>query len=107
LELDLSPGFEDFGDWVEDVHQIFCDGFLSKQTHETSVVQEKRRRNGRSKGKSTPEFDDETLGGHVRYQAFIGPARKLKGKLKSLTVRYNPRRPPQKRASKGERKAKA
>ena len=101
LELDLSPGFEDFGDWVEDIHGIFVDGFISKQTHRRSVTQEKRRRNGRSEDKTTPEFDDETLGGHVRYQALIDPARNLKGKLKGLIIRYNPRRPPQKGASKG------
>ena len=39
-------------------------------------------------------YDDETLGGHVTYSAFIKTARKLSGKLRGLAIRYDPPRTP-------------
>ena len=39
-------------------------------------------------------YDDETLGGHVTYSAFIKTARKLSGKLRGLAIRYDPPQTP-------------
>ena len=38
----------------------------------------------------TISFDDETLGGHIRYSSLIDPVPRLKGKLEGLVIRYNP-----------------
>lgn len=43
---------------------------------------------------TSPEFDEETLGGHLTYSVLVNPARHLTGKLKGLVVRYDPPPPP-------------
>jgi hypothetical protein len=40
------------------------------------------------------QFDNETLGGHVNYSALINPVRSLKGELKGLDIRYDPKATP-------------
>jgi hypothetical protein len=45
---------------------------------------------GNSSEDEAPEFDDETLGGHVDYSALIDPVRRLKGELEGLIIRYDP-----------------
>jgi hypothetical protein len=52
-ELDLSPTFEDFSDWLEDLRLSFRGGLLSKLNHDCSVYQQKRR-NGHSGGGVIP-----------------------------------------------------
>ena len=50
---------------------------------------------GDSDDEVTPcHYDDETLGGHVTYSAFIKTARKLSGKLRGLVIRYDPPQAP-------------
>ena len=85
--IDLSPTFEDFGGWLRKVHLAFKRGVLAKNNH-LFLVSQQADGDGQSGDETIPQFDDETLGGHVHYSAFIEPARNLKGKLAGLTVRY-------------------
>ena len=80
--IELSPTFEDFRVWLEDLQYRFSDGFELKNSH---VKREKRA--GNSAGSLTP-FDDETLGGKVDYSSFIEPVGCLTGQLKGLLIRY-------------------
>jgi hypothetical protein len=100
VELDLSPSFEDFDDWLTELRIAFFNGFHSREAHKMSVREGKRRRG------AIKVFDDETLGGHVSYAKLVGSVRKLTGQLEGLIVRYIPR-PRRKIASnvKGKRKA--
>ena len=82
--LDVSPDFKDFLDWLGDLRMSFRRGFRAKETLEDVFIIE----GSESEDEVTPEFDDETLEGHVNYSALINPVRKLKGELKGLTIRY-------------------
>jgi len=88
-DLDLSPAFEDFRDWVLELGLSFRDGIRAKENHQEPTTV-RRRKGGRSKKKAASEFDDETLGGHFDYSALIDPVRRLKGGLKGLIIRYDP-----------------
>jgi len=88
-DLDLSPAFEDFRDWVLELGLSFRHGIRAKENHQESIAV-RRRKGGRSKKKAASEFDDETLGGHFDYSALIDPVRRLKGGLKGLIIRYDP-----------------
>ena len=106
LKLDLSPAFEGFNDWLHDLHRCFHDGVLSMTQHEISLLSNEgsgsRNRGpgnrsgglgGRNRGsgnRKPRKFNEGTLGGHVTYSKLISSARKLKGKLKGLTIRYDP-----------------
>ena len=83
-ELNLSPGFEDFRDWLTALHHSFRRGILAKGFFEINTGLGSEQ----SGGGGTPQFDNATLGGHVCYSSLINPARNLKGKLEGLTVRY-------------------
>ena len=86
--LNLSPTFEDFRAWLEDLHLAFGRGLRAKQTHkEQSVVLLRRQLAGTSEGKTLPTFNDETLGGNITYSMLVDSARNLKGKLEGLVVR--------------------
>lgn len=86
-ELDMSPGFEDFRGWLTAIHHSFRRGILAKGFFEVSMGPGSEQ----SSGGYIPQFDNETLGGHVCYSTLINPARNLKGKLEGLTVRYEPK----------------
>ena len=88
-DFKLSPTFEDFRGWLEDIHQSFRRGILSRRIYLEDLVY-LQRQNGRPKGETVPAFDDETLAGHVSYSALIDPVRNLKGNLADLVVRYDP-----------------
>ena len=74
----LSPNFQDFGHWVENLRRSFRLGLRSQGEHIDRL----------SEGGDIPRFDNETFGGHVSYSALINPARNLPGKLRGLIVRY-------------------
>ena len=88
-DLDLSPAFEDFRDWLWHLRLSFLRGMRSRLTHEESIAV-LRHEGGGSENQAAPEFDDETLGGHVTYSALINSARKLKGELQGLIIRFDP-----------------
>ena len=85
--IDLSPHFEDFQPWLEDLQLRFSEGFSAKSA--SLVKQKKRQRLGTSSAE-VDQFDDETLGGHIQYSSFIEPVRHLTGELKKLAIRYDP-----------------
>ena len=91
-DFDLSPAFEDFHDWLWDFRMSFRHGLRDKEIHKDSIAF-LRRKGGASEQGAAPEFDCETLGGHVNYSAFIDPVRKLKGGLEGLIIRYDPSLP--------------
>ena len=88
-DLNLSPTFEDFRDWLTNIHASFALGFQAKRQH--SLNQRTRQqllRPGQAKGKVKPTaFDDETLGGYITYSTLIGSPT---GKLTGLVIRYVP-----------------
>jgi len=90
--LNLSPTFEGFRGWLEDLHLSFRRGIRSKQIREEELRSLQRR--GSSEGETILPFDDETLGGYVDYSALINPVRSLTGELEGLFIRYDPPPPP-------------
>ena len=82
-DFDLSPTFWAFGDWLAGIHRCFRRGFGSKADYKDEL-----KRQSQSGGKTIPQFDDETLGGHVCYSTFIDLASNLTGRLSGLIVRY-------------------
>ena len=90
--FNLSPDFRDFYDWLWDFYMSFRQGFRDEETHKDSIAF-LRRQGGAPEQGAAPEFDCETLGGHVNYSALIDPVRKLKGGLEGLIIRYDPSLP--------------
>ena len=84
-DIELSPTFEDFRPWLQNLQICFAQGFGLKSIYRTQ--QKDRRWGGSSVGGVTP-FDDETLGGHIDYSTIIEPIGRLEGELKGLTIRY-------------------
>ena len=84
-DLDLSPEFEDFSGWLESLRQSFRRGVRSADDHVEVLRVWRKRQNG-----AAPQFDEETMGGHVSYSALIGPAHDLTGKLEGLIIRHDP-----------------
>jgi len=98
--IELSPAFEDFHPWLQDLRFSFTEGFVNEllnlSAQEGPSVW-RRKRAGWSSHQVMPPpvpFDDETLGGHVHYSAVIEPTRYLKGELTGLKIRYDPPSPP-------------
>jgi len=98
--IELSPAFEDFCPWLEELCDGFSQGITYKYLHLRSQRQLppwKKGSAGGSAGRVTPApvpLDDETLGGHVDYSTIIEPARYLKGELEGLIIRYDTTSPP-------------
>jgi len=97
--IELSPAFEDFRPWLQDLRLSFTEGFgrkVSARTEEQGLSEWRQKRAGGSAGQVKPApdpFDDETLGGYVDYSAVIEPARYLEGELTGLNIRYDPPSP--------------
>jgi len=91
--IELSPAFEDFRLWLEDLRFDFSRGFTRKDLHsENQLPLWRRRPAGGSAGGVTPApvpFDDETLGGHVDYSSIIESTRYLQGELEGLIIHYD------------------
>ena len=82
--IQLSPVFEDFRPWLEDLQSCFSDGFKQKPY----ATNKRPLPSWRTPAKSTAaQFDDETLGGHITYATVITPIPYLTGKLKGLVIR--------------------
>jgi len=91
--IELSPVFEDFRGWLEDIQFCFSEGFKLKPP---PVKQGLARwlPGGLTGGPKSTTFDDETLGGLVNYSTLIEPTRFLSGELDGLTIRYDRGPPP-------------
>ena len=88
--LDLSPDFEDFREWLEELRLSFRLGIHAKENYEDALMALQSRRRGGSEGGVTRKFDYETLDGHAEYSTLIDPVHDLKGELEGLVIRYDP-----------------
>jgi serine/threonine protein kinase len=95
-DIELSPSFQDFGGWLLRLQYAFSCGFSAKQQHR--LAQYFSRKRGQTEdpcGDATlAVFDDESLGGNVRYSSIIEPVRHLTGGLEGLVIRYDPSQDP-------------
>jgi len=92
--FEVSPSFKDFRCWLLQLQKSFGLGSGAKQQQKYMEPEESFGED--TFGENTPPatFDEETLGGHVTYNALISPARRLTGELKGLVIRYPPPPPP-------------
>jgi len=81
--IELSPDFEDFRPWLEDLQSRFSDGFKLKP----NLKKRTRRERGLVKPATTVQFDDETLGGFITYATVLETVPQLGGALKGLVIR--------------------
>ena len=115
-----SPSLNSFRSWLWNLQNMFHQGFMAKNAHRFSQRRkgqsnneesgheesDNKESNDEESGDEEPDdeepddevtpshYDDETLGGHVTYSAFIKTARKLSGKLRGLAIRYDPPQTP-------------
>ena len=88
--LNLSPDFEDFRSWLMDLRRSFRRGIRAKETYQDELEVLLENQGDGFEDEATPEFEYETLGGHVHYSTLINPVRELQGKLRGLIIRYDP-----------------
>lgn len=95
MRIELSPTFEVFRMWLEDLRSRFANGF--KKRYEKRMEEQNRKRS-LDKSEDLPwshvgepiQYDDETFGGYIDYSTFIEGARRMTGELEGLVVRYDP-----------------
>jgi hypothetical protein len=88
--IELSPAFEDFRGWLEQIHTCFITGIKARPTKKTIPWMIKQAEGSNGVGSTPVPYSDETLGGYVDYKAIIEPVRDLKGDLEGLVIRYDP-----------------
>jgi len=79
--IELSPDFEDFRPWLDDLRVSFSQGFELKP-------KKRPQKPLRQTKPATVQFNDETLGGFLGYAALVEAIPLLEGELKGLTIRY-------------------
>jgi hypothetical protein len=90
--IELSPAFEDFRPWLEDILSSLSNGFVDRRALKKKLPKWEEEEVTESTSGAQPApvlFDDETLGGNFGYSAFVKPIPCLKGELKGLVVRYS------------------
>jgi len=80
----LSPDFEDFRLWLEDLQQCFSTGLRIRLVSPNTRMNPILRAVVNS---SVTEFDDETLGGCVTYATIMARVPDLTGELQGLVIR--------------------
>ena len=82
--VELSPVFEDFRPWLECLQYYFSRGFIMlKALSKTQVPQLVEA----TVKPVAPEFDDETLGGHITHATIMTAVPYLSGELEGLIIR--------------------
>jgi len=79
--IELSPVFEDFLPWLEDLQQCFSTGFKLQPSCSNPVQLNWRP------ARQPANFDEETLGGHITYATILTAVPHLTGELKGLVIR--------------------
>jgi len=79
--IELSPDFEAFRPWLDELRANFREGFKLQPTDMPLPARKQAK-------KVTVQFDDETLGGWVEYADLLEAIPLLEGELKGLTIRY-------------------
>lgn len=85
-EFNLSPSFEPFRGWIEDLHKTFRRGTRAMKIHDPELGPVAGQND--AGGLDIPQFDAKTLGGHVCCSTLVDSARRLQGELKGLIIRY-------------------
>ena len=88
--ITLSPVFEDFRPWLKGLQRCFSTGFKYKPTPVDDNDDEELPDwmvSMAGSGIHPVQFDDETLGGYVKYATVITPVPYLTGELKGLVIR--------------------
>ena len=86
--IELSPDFEDFRPWLKGLQYCFSKGFKLKPSPEEEVPDWVATVTGHGVESAAVRYDDETLGGYVKYATILAPSPSLKGALKGLAIRY-------------------
>jgi len=92
MQIELPPTFECFRLWLLTLQSKFSKGFSHRNLHIADLT---LSRGLGVPADELPSFDDENLNGHIDYPGFIGPVRGLRGELKGLIIRYDPKDIPQ------------
>ena len=83
--IELSPDFKDFHPWLKVIQRCFSAGFKDKPSLDKEEMPGwADDLTGDCIG--AVQFDDETLGGHVKYATILKPIPHLGGALKGLTI---------------------
>jgi len=94
--IELSPVFEGFRPWLKYLQHRFSRGFFSKGYFSKGPEPEPSPSNEESlpldDESATVEFNDETLGGYIKYSTILAPLRCFTGQLKGLIIR-DPKNP--------------
>ena len=83
--IELSPDFKDFHPWLKSIQRRFSAGFKAKPGLDKGETPEWDNLSGN--GTDIVQFDDETLGGRVKYETILKPIPHLEGALKGLAIR--------------------
>ena len=84
----LSPVFEDFLPWLRGLQHCFSTGLKQKPSNVGGgQVPPGWAVALTGSGVQPAQFDDETLGGCIKYDTFIAPVRHLTGDLRGLIIR--------------------
>jgi len=87
--IELSPIFEDFRPWLEGLQHCFSEGFKRRPTpNKPAVPGWLAAEIAAEVGPPISQFDDETLGGYIKYTTFIRLAGSMTGELQGLVIRY-------------------
>lgn len=83
MPIDLSPDFQDFGEWLEDLQHCFAQGLVSRPRPQRRELPARSTR-----PRPAPKaFDEETLGGCISYGDVVMTVPHLTGELKGIIVR--------------------
>ena len=86
--IELSPVFEDFRPWLKGLQHCFSQGFKLKPSISNDDVPEWATAvTTPGINPSAAQFDDETLGGLIKYATVMAPVPKLTGELEGLAIR--------------------
>ena len=87
--IELSEEFEDFRPWLHDLQHLFHLGFKAQplNVEQPRLLSWEVASTVENPDPPSPEFDDETLGGKIRYFTLLASVPHLKGKLKGLHIR--------------------
>ena len=92
--IELSPVFKDFHPWLKGIQHCFSTGFKKRPSPSDDELPEWAVALAEADVQpANAQFDDETLGGYIKYATVIAPVRHLTGELKGLVIR-NPKCPP-------------
>jgi len=84
-DIELSPDFEDFRPWLKGLQYRFSEGFKRRPSPDGGVPD---WATADSVKPAAAPYDDETLGGYVKYATILAPIPSLTGALKELAIRY-------------------